>query len=113
MTTISIEYKILTLVNVFTVAPDKQNELTRLLIEATGETMKHLPGFISANIHKSLDGTRVVNYAQWNSREDFEAMLRNPKALPHLQACAALAKFDPIVCEVADSISINTDDLTR
>jgi hypothetical protein len=25
--------------------------------------MRHRPGFISANIHASLDGTRVVNYA--------------------------------------------------
>jgi len=68
MTTISTEYKILTLINVFTVTPAKQEELSQLLIDATEQTMKHLPGFISANIHKSFDGTRVVNYAQWNSR---------------------------------------------
>jgi hypothetical protein len=24
-----------------------------------------VPGFISANLHTSLDGTRVINYAQW------------------------------------------------
>ncbi|MEM5838703.1 hypothetical protein AAHH59_10305, partial [Pediococcus acidilactici] len=24
-----------------------------------------LPGFISSNVHKSLDGTQVVNYVQW------------------------------------------------
>jgi heme-degrading monooxygenase HmoA len=111
MTTISTKYKILTLINVFTVTPAKQEELSQLLIDATKQTMKHLPGFISANIHKSFDGTKVVNYAQWNSREDFEAMTKNPEAIPHMRACTALASFEPILCEVADSISINSDDL--
>ncbi len=66
--------------------------------------MKHMPGFISASIHKIYDGKRVVNYAQWKTREDFEAMTRHPDAAPHMKASAALAKFDPILCEVVDSI---------
>jgi hypothetical protein len=28
-----------------------------------------------------------------------------------MRACTALASFEPILCEVADSISINSDDL--
>lgn len=96
---------ILTLINVFSVMPEKQNELVLLLTEATEQTMKHLPGFISASIHRSLDGLKVVNYAQWQSMADFEAMRKNPKAAPHMQAAAALAQFDPILCEVSDSLS--------
>ena len=57
--------------------------------------MKCLPGFVSANIHKSLDGTHVVNYGQWRSKEDFEAMLNNPEAAPHMKAAGAIAKFEP------------------
>jgi hypothetical protein len=34
----------------------------------------------------------------------FEAMQKHPKAMPHMAAAARLAKFDPILCEVADSI---------
>ena len=49
---------------------------------------------------KSLDGQRVVNYAQWENREAFEAMLRNPDARPHMSRAAAIASFDPILCEV-------------
>ena len=86
---------------VFTVIPDRQQELATLLIEATEHTIRHLPGFISANIHTSLDGRRVVNYAQWRSRDAFEAMLRSPEARPHITRAAALATFDPILCEVA------------
>jgi quinol monooxygenase YgiN len=98
--TIRAEAEIFTLINVFSVAPDRQQELANLLIEATEQTMRHLPGFISANIHSSFDGRHVVNYAQWRSRDAFEAMLRNPDARPHMSRAAALASFDPILCEV-------------
>src|SRR5580704_16587611 len=99
--TIRAGAEIFTLINVFSVASDHQQELVNLLIEATERTMRHLPGFISANIHASCDGRHVVNYAQWRSRDAFEAMLRNPDARPHKTRAAALASFDPILCEVA------------
>jgi quinol monooxygenase YgiN len=99
--TIRAGAEMVTLINVFSVAPDRQQELANLLIEATDQTMRHQPGFISANIHTSLDGRHVVNYAQWRSRDAFEAMLRNPDARPHMARAAALASFDPILCEVA------------
>jgi quinol monooxygenase YgiN len=105
VTTIEKNSGVLTLINVFTVDPEKQSQLVDLLIEATEKTMRHQTGFVSANIHRSLDGKRVVNYAQWRSKSDFEAMQKNPEAGPHMKAAAALAKFDPILCEVADSIS--------
>ncbi len=57
-----------------------------MLAEATEQVMRHRPGFVSANIHASLDGTRVVNYAQWRSREDFQAMLDDPIAQEHMGA---------------------------
>ncbi|HLG79269.1 MAG TPA: hypothetical protein VKX46_22850, partial [Ktedonobacteraceae bacterium] len=51
--------------------------------------------------HKSLDGTRVTNYAQWRSVADFEAMMANPEANVHMKAAAALATFEPYLYEVA------------
>jgi quinol monooxygenase YgiN len=106
VSTIESGRSILTLINVFTVSTQKQQELVTLLIDATQQTMRHLPGFISANIHRSLDGRRVVNYAQWKSMADFEAMRKNPEAAAHMQAAAALAQFDPILCEVSDVLSV-------
>ena len=96
---------VLTLVNVFTVRPENQQKLVDLLVEATDKTMRKLPGFLSASIHRSLDGTRVVNYAQWRSKTDFDAMRQNPAAQPHMAAVAAIATFDPILCEVSESVS--------
>jgi quinol monooxygenase YgiN len=107
MVTIKKGREVLTLVNVFTVKPENQHKLVTLLTEATDATMKKLPGFISASIHRSLDGTKVVNYAQWRSKTDFDAMRQNPAAQPHMAAVAAIATFDPILCEVADSVTVS------
>jgi heme-degrading monooxygenase HmoA len=52
--------------------------------------MKHPPGFISVNIHRSLDGARVVNYAQWRSAEDFAAIFKHPEAAGHMEQALAL-----------------------
>ncbi len=106
MSTIERGNSVLTLINVFTVEPEKQQALVALLIEATEQTMKRMPGFISANIHRSLDGKKVVNYAQWQSKKAFEAMRSDPKAGVHMKAAADLARFEPILCEVSDAISV-------
>lgn len=104
MVTIQQEASIFTLVNVFHVSPEHQQAVIDVLSNA-GETMRHMPGFISANLHKSHDGHRVVNYVQWRSKEDFEAMLQNPEAQPHMAEAAALAEsYDPILCDVVESI---------
>ncbi|MBV9196664.1 MAG: antibiotic biosynthesis monooxygenase [Solirubrobacterales bacterium] len=58
-----------TLINVFTVDPADQQRLVERWQQATDDVIRHQPGFISANIHRSLDGTKVVNYAQWEARK--------------------------------------------
>ena len=75
-----------TMINVFTVTPERQQELVDLLVEATDQVMRKLPGFMSANIHKSVDGIRVINYAQWESKEAWEAMLQNALTVSHKYA---------------------------
>ena len=77
MVTIAKDNDVVTLINVFTVAQDDQQRLVDVLVDATQKVMRKQPGFVSANIHRSLEGTRVTNYAQWQSREAFEAMLHN------------------------------------
>lgn len=103
MSTIRSDRDVFTLINVFSVAPEDQQKLIDLLTEATSQTMTKLPGFVSANIHRSFDGRKVVNYAQWESQAHFEAMRQNPQAIPHMQAAGALASVEPIICEVVES----------
>jgi heme-degrading monooxygenase HmoA len=59
---------IVTQINVFTVQQGGQQALIELLTEAA-QFASHTPGWISASVHRSLDGTRVVNYAQSESLE--------------------------------------------
>jgi len=102
MTTISKLNNVVTLINVFVVKPERQAELVRLLDEATDAVMKRIDGFVSANIHRSLDGTRVANYAQWRDEAAFKAMLQDDRAKLHMQQAAALAeRFEPVLYNVA------------
>jgi len=42
--------------------------------------IKSLPGFISASFHSSEGGRKVLNYAQWSSKEAYESFLSfNPE----------------------------------
>jgi len=50
---------------------------------------------------------RVANYAQWRSREDFEAMLKNPEATTHMKPIMEIAKFYAHLYEVVESVSVS------
>ena len=97
--------KPVTLINVFTVEPANQRQLLELLARATETSVRHAPGFISASLHRSLDGTKVTMYGQWRSVEDYQAMRENPAPLPYLQQALAIAKFDPGIYEVVETYS--------
>jgi len=86
-----------TVINVFTVDPDRHMELFNLLKEATEHVMCKLPGYISANLHISDDKKTVTNYAQWSSALDFRNMLKNKEAQKHMKKAAELAiEFRPV-----------------
>jgi len=82
----------LTLVNVYEVEPSAQPELVKALTDATETTIRHQPGFVSVSIHSSLDGTRVVNYAQWASKEHFDRFFGQPETKALLGRFAQLAR---------------------
>lgn len=68
-----------TQINVFTVEPGAQQPLIDYLVGAA-RVASEVPGWLSASLHRSLDGTRVVNYAQ---SEDLDAARR---VVQHLTA---------------------------
>jgi len=105
MTTIYPGRKLVTLINVFTVEPANQERLLNLLARATEASVRHAPGFMSASLHRGLDGTKVTIYAQRRSVEDYEAMRNEPAPLPYFQQALAIAKFDPGMYEVVETFS--------
>jgi len=97
VTTITPGRPICTMINTLTVKPGKQQELMAYLQEMTEKDVVSCPGFISANFHMSLDGTHIINYAQWRSLDDLKAMLaRFPE---HVKRCQ----------ELTECIDIRTD----
>jgi len=105
MATISKGNELLTLINVFTVEPVNQQELVELLSQATQASVRYVKGFVSASLHRSLDGAKVVMYAQWRSVEDYHAMRSNPTASPYMQKALTLARFEPGMYEVVETFA--------
>jgi quinol monooxygenase YgiN len=64
--------------------------------------VRHAPGFISASLHRGLDGTKVTMYAQWRSLGDYEAMRGNPGPARYLEEALTIATFEPGTYEVVD-----------
>jgi len=100
MTTISVENNYLTFINTFRVDPLNQQKLIDLLILATDGNVSKVPGFISACLHRGIDGTKVTMYAQWRSLEDYQNMRNNPVASPYLDQALEIATFEPGMYEV-------------
>jgi len=95
---------LLVLINTFTVDPTKADELLAVLSRATEERMRHMPGFISASLHLSSDKRYIANYAQWRSKEDLAAMMKNPDAQVHMREAAGLAiSYQPIYYDLRES----------
>lgn len=91
-TVISENSPFVTFINIFTVEPDRQAELVRLLVTASEEVMRHLPGFVSGNFHASTDGSTVVNYVQWESRETLQAAQTEAAARVHMDRAIEIAE---------------------
>jgi predicted enzyme related to lactoylglutathione lyase/quinol monooxygenase YgiN len=95
----------LSFINTFTVEPDNAERLLQALRDATEEIFRHQPGFISANLHISHDLRRVVNYAQWRSKEAYVSMSKQPEVQAHMKQAAALAiSFDPVDYDLRDIV---------
>ena len=100
MAVIRTEDGFITQINVFTVAPEKQQELIGLLTEAA-LFASTLPGWVSASIHRSLDGTKVVNYAQSKDLESAQAIIGSLKEAGWFERNQALGEAHPGLYEVA------------
>jgi quinol monooxygenase YgiN len=61
----------------FRMIPSNQPEMIKRTSQELDRAMNS-PGLLSATFHRSLDGTRMFNYGQWESKEAFEAILKQP-----------------------------------
>ena len=105
LTTLDPDAGHVTVINTYAVAPERAEALLDLLARATEETLRHVPGFVSANLHVNLDRTEVVNYAQWRSRESLAAARDFPGVAARIGEAARVAdRFAPVQYELRRSI---------
>jgi heme-degrading monooxygenase HmoA len=58
--------------------PNNQDQVLDLMIERA-RFMAKQPGFVSINLHRSKDGSHVVNYVQWTDRGKLAAAHHSPE----------------------------------
>ena len=58
--------------------PDNQDDVLALMKERA-KFMASQPGFVSVSLHRSEDGTHVVNYVQWTDKERLAAAHHSPE----------------------------------
>lgn len=77
-----------------------QNEVVRINVDIVEQVAPTFAGFISAAVHRSTDGTRVIDYLQWESHDHLAAMQRSSEFQAIARRFAGLIEFDPHECEV-------------
>jgi heme-degrading monooxygenase HmoA len=90
-----------TFINTFRCRPRDQDEVVRINVDIVDQVAATYPGFISASVHRSTDGTRVFNYLQWETAEHLAAMQRSSAFQAIARRFAGLIEFEPHECEVA------------
>jgi Antibiotic biosynthesis monooxygenase len=90
---------IITQINVFTVPKGEQQPLIDLLAESA-RYVSDTPGWLSASLHRSRDGTRVANYAQSQSPETAKLIIDRLRDAGFLERTAALGQANPGLYDV-------------
>ena len=94
---------IITQINIFTVPDGGQQALIDLLQEAAA-SCRTVPGWLSASLHRSLDGTRVVNYAQARDQLAMRRVFEHLQSSGFLERNKALGVAHPGLYEVACTV---------
>jgi heme-degrading monooxygenase HmoA len=102
MISITRDSGLVTVINAFTCEPGQQEDLVSAWRDAAAELGK-LPGMVSAALHKSVDGTRVVNYVQVRSVGDWENLRKVGETKGYFDRIAKFGAPDAHVYEVIDT----------
>jgi len=94
---------IITQINIFTVPDGGQQALIDLLQEAAA-SCRTVPGWLSASLHRSLDGTRVVNYAQARDQLAMRRVFEHLQSNGFLERNKVLGVAHPGLYEVACTV---------
>jgi heme-degrading monooxygenase HmoA len=92
---------VVTQITTVKVPSDNQSEVLELMKERA-RFMASQPGFVSVSLHRSEDGSHVVNYVQWKNREQLKAAHHSPEFRRKWPRFGELVKeADPCLYQVA------------
>ncbi|MEM9977903.1 MAG: antibiotic biosynthesis monooxygenase family protein [Cyanobacteria bacterium P01_D01_bin.2] len=93
MTILDLENQLVTVIVLIKV---KENQQAAVIdtVKKLFAIAKLQPGLVSANLHRSLDGVKVANYAQWESKEALAGFRRLPEAR------TLVASLQPLIDEM-------------
>jgi antibiotic biosynthesis monooxygenase (ABM) superfamily enzyme len=97
--TINANTDVITQINVFTVPEGGQQALVDFLKEAA-KFASATPGWLSASVHCSRDGRRVVNYAQSENLEAAERIIKRLREGGWLERNKAFGEAHPGLYDV-------------
>lgn len=104
MPTITRDAPLQTVITTFEMSPGTCQDLLEELRDAYANFISRQPGFLGAGLHVNDAQTRIANYSQWKSREDFLAMLRSEEMRARSRRFSELCRdFEPVMYEVADT----------
>lgn len=84
-----------TFINVIDTDPSKHEDVIEILKEGTEKVMSQRAGFISVTLLASVDKSRVINLARWESVDDVQATQSDPAAAEYAKRTAAIANPGP------------------
>ncbi len=99
MPVIKANTRTVTQVNVFDVPDGGQQPLIDFLKEAA-IFARDTPGWLSASLHRSLDGRKVVNYAQSENLEAAKAVIDRLREAGYIERNKAFGTSSPGLYEV-------------
>ena len=91
------------LINVYRCEPEKQATLMEHLAIMV-RAQRELEGFVSATLHRGLNGKVAAVHAVWRSRDEWKAMARHPSVVEAMEPIMALATFEPHLYEPGEVI---------
>lgn len=105
MATLDLDNQLVTVIILFKVQAGQQTVVLET-VKQLFEIAKQQPGFVSANLHRSLDEVKVANYAQWENEAALQAFRQLPETLALVESLQDLAEeMDSHLYEIVASES--------
>ncbi len=91
------------LINVYRCEPERMETLMEL-IGVMVRAQREAEGFISATVHRGLNGKVAAVHAVWRSAGDWKAMARSAAINAAMEPIMAIATFEPHLYEAGEII---------